>query len=205
MTFDGTARSYDLVADRYEREFGAELAGKPFDRDLLTRNFAALDGFVADVGSGPGQVATFVHGLGTATICVDLSPAMARLAVAGGHPAVAADLLALPLPDRSMVGVIALYSIIHVPRSATAAAVAELARVLAPGARVVIAAHEGEGETHVEEFLGVAAPFTATLFDLDELAGLVAAAGLEVEEAHRRLPYPQEHATNRLYVVGRAA
>ena len=50
---------YDLVAEHYATEFFAELARKPFDRQLLDEfaKSVAGQGKVCEFGCGPGQVA----------------------------------------------------------------------------------------------------------------------------------------------------
>jgi SAM-dependent methyltransferase len=200
MAWDQLRSSYDTVASTYEEHFVDELDAKPADRELLTAYAAATSDPVAEVGCGPGQVGALLRAEGRRVIGVDLSPAMARLAAARLDGSVAADMRALPLRAASVGGVVAFYSIIHVPRPQVNATVAELARPLRAGGRLLLSAHEGEGEMSNDNFLDSGAPFVATLFGLDELTGAAEAAGLRVVNTVRRPPYPHEHATVRLYL-----
>ncbi len=53
--------SYDSVAREYADEIYAELADKPFDRELLDRFAKRVgSGRVCDLGCGPGQIARYL-------------------------------------------------------------------------------------------------------------------------------------------------
>jgi SAM-dependent methyltransferase len=134
---------------------------------------------------------------------LDLSREMATLANKRLDAALVADMRALPFADSSLGGIVAFYSVIHLPRSEIAFAVAELGRALQPGGRALLAAHEGDGEVRHDTFLDEPVPVVATLFGLDELVAATRAAGLEVIDAFRRNPYPTESPTTRLYVEAR--
>jgi SAM-dependent methyltransferase len=191
--------SYERLAGRYEERFLDELDAKPRDRELLTAFAAACEDPVVELGCGPGQIGAFVAAHGRRVVGLDRSPAMARLAAARSDGALVADLRRPPLADAAVGGLLAFYSLIHVPRPEVPAAFAGLARVLRPGGRLLLSAHEGEDEYVVDEFLGEPVSFIATLFRLDELVDACHAAGLRVAVAERRPPYVDE-STTRLYV-----
>ncbi len=202
MRWEDLRSSYDVVAGRYEAAFGDELEGKPADRERLATFAAATpDGPVLDLGCGPGQVGA---ALGRTVLGIDLSPAMAQRARARLHAAAAGDLRALPVRTGSVTGVVAFYALIHLRREEQGRAWAEIGRVLRPGGRALVTAHEGEGTVGTDDFLGAGVPFVATLLTLDEMTAAATAAGLDVVTADRRDPYPAEHPTVRLAVeVGR--
>jgi SAM-dependent methyltransferase len=106
----------------------------------------------------------------------------------------------LPISDDVIGGLVAFYSVIHVRRRELGALLAEFRRVLKPGGRLLLSAHEGDGEIMADDFLGQPAPFVATCYGLSELSDAVRGAGLDLACAERRAPYPSEHATSRLYV-----
>ncbi len=201
------ADSYDAVAEEYAEKFLHELDGKPFDRARLDEFAAELAGAgrVVDLGCGPGHVAAYLAERGCDTLGIDLSPRMVAVA-ARLHPTLefrVGDMLGLALRDASIAGIAAFYSVIHVPRARVPVALAEMARVLAPGGRLVLAVHRGEGEMQADEFLGKSVRFEATLFEPDELAGLVENAGLVLGDVTARPPYAEESATERIYVRAR--
>ena len=135
---DATRRSYDAVASTYAALFGAELAGKPLDRALLAAFAETVSGPVADLGCGPGHVTAHLHGLGCAAFGVDLAPEMVAVA-RRAYPAVSftvGDMTRLDITSGSLGGIVAFYSVIHLPPDLLPVALAEFARVLAPGGQV---------------------------------------------------------------------
>jgi 2-polyprenyl-3-methyl-5-hydroxy-6-metoxy-1,4-benzoquinol methylase len=116
---ENTLISYDRVASVYAERIGDELAGKPLDRALLTSlaEEVGTSGPIADVGCGPGHVARYLHERGASVIGIDLSPEM--IAVAQRlHPGLLfqqGSMLSLATSDETWGGIVALYSIIHLP------------------------------------------------------------------------------------------
>jgi RimJ/RimL family protein N-acetyltransferase/SAM-dependent methyltransferase len=197
---EAVAAAYDAVAVEYEERFLDELAGKPRDRQLLDAFADAVSDPVLDVGSGPGQIGQYVRERGRLVTAVDKSREMSRLAAHRLRGAVTADLRALPVATASVGGILAFYSLIHLPRTELDGALTELRRVLRPRGRLLVSAHEGDGETEVHEFLGRAVQLGATFFTLDELVAAGTRARFEVLHAERRPPYMSEGSTVRLYV-----
>jgi ubiquinone/menaquinone biosynthesis C-methylase UbiE len=197
---DRVREAYDTVARAYEARFAAELNDKPRDRELLDAFADRVGDPILDVGSGPGQVGSYVRDRGRRVIALDLSHEMATLAARRLDDAVTADMRALPVAAGSAGGALAFYSLIHLPRAQVAAALDELYRVLRPGGRLLLSAHQGEGEVTVDEFLGAPVELTGTFFTLVELLEHAIAAGFEVTHAERRLPYPSEGNTIRLHL-----
>jgi SAM-dependent methyltransferase len=202
----GTVRtSYDAVAAAYAKAFFDELSRKPFDRALLDAFAAACPetGEVLDVGCGPGHVARYLSERSVTAAGIDLSPAMVELA-RRLNPDLefhAADMRALDSSSATLSGIVAFYSIIHIPRADVPLVLGEFRRVLAPDGRLLLSVHGGSGMVHRDEFLGHSVPFDATLFSLGEMVSLVELAGFWVEEARQRAPYDFEAATPRIYVL----
>src|SRR5436190_20396397 len=102
---------YDAVAREYAERFAGELAHKPLDRELLGRFASEVRGRgeVYDLGCGPGHTTAFLHALGARVRGLDLS---AGLVAEARHrnPGIdfgQGDMLALPLADASLAGVVA--------------------------------------------------------------------------------------------------
>ena len=200
MAWDSLRSSYDFVAEKYESRFSDELENKARDRELLESFASTVGDPVADIGSGPGQIGAFVRKRDRRVIGVDLSLGMARLAHVRLDAAVVADMRLLPFAPGSLGGLLAFYSVIHLQRTELDAALREFGRVLRSGGRVLFSAHEGQGGVELDTFLEEPVPFTATFFELDDLVRASEFAGLEVTMAERRMPYPSESRTVRLYV-----
>jgi trans-aconitate methyltransferase len=185
------------------------LAGKPFDRDLLDRFAAAVAGRgpVWDVGCGSaGHVTRYLADRGVQAAGADLSPGVVAQA-RRRQPDLSfqvADLRALPVPKGSLAGIVAFYSVIHLPRQQIPVALAEFRRALAPGGSLLVAMHGGAGELDTAQAFGHEARLRATLVSLAELVTATQDAGLAVDWRHERDPYPGEHPTPRLYLWARA-
>lgn len=189
---DPTSVAYDVVAASYADRFLDELDGKPRDRAVLDRFAAGIDGPVVDVGCGPGQIGAYVRGRRRPVFGADLTPAMARLATDRLDGAAVADVRALPFADGSLAGVLAFYSLIHLPIADRPAAFTELARVLRPGGHLLVATQEGEGELTGTELVGHAVSLRYAFYVVDDLVALAEGAGLETLTAERFEPYDDE-------------
>ena len=200
--------SYDRVAEEYARRIAGELHHKPLDRSLLDRFAARVRdrGPACDLGCGPGHVAAYLHARGVRMCGVDLSPQMLEQA-RRLHPDVEfreGDMTALDSPDAAWAGVIALYSLIHLPRPSVEPALREIRRVLQPSGVLLVGFHLGTETLHVEELWGHQVVLDFVMFQTEEMAGYLRAAGFEVEVMVERDPYPDvEVQTRRGYIVAR--
>ncbi len=204
--------TYDRVAGEYADRIFEELAGKPFDREILDR-FARMTlplGPVCDLGCGPGQIARHLHDgwheQGLESIGIDLSPAMIAEARRRSPDLrfEQGSMLALDLPDRSLGGIAAFYSIVNVPRADQPQAFAECWRVLVPGGLLLVAFHVGDETVHLEEWWEIAVSIDFYFFQPAEVAARLTEAGFTIEEQHVREPYPDvEHPTGRAYLLAR--
>jgi SAM-dependent methyltransferase len=201
--------SYEVVAKAYAAQFFDELSRKPFDRQLLDAFAADCEGrgTVLDIGCGPGHIARYLSERGANAAGVDFSPAMVDLArtLNPGMEFNTGDMHALEVADGSLAGVVAFYSVIHIPRPEVAGVLAGFRRALVQDGRLLLSVHGGTGSIHRDEFLGHPVPFEATLFSLGEIVSLVESAGFWVDEARQRRPYEFEHQTPRIYVGAHAA
>lgn len=205
---DRTRAGYDAVAVDYAAHFADELAAKPLDRALLGA-FAELvrgHGPVGDVGCGPGHVARYLHGCGLPVVGIDLSPAIVA-AARRLHPELAfqvGSMLALEIGDGAWGGLVAFYSVIHLPPRAVPQAFAEFHRVLRPSGRLLLAYHVGDEIRHLAEWWGHAVDLDFHFFVTDDVARWLEAARFVVEARVEREPYtPAEVATQRGYLLAR--
>jgi SAM-dependent methyltransferase len=201
-------RSDDSVASRYADEFVEELAYKPLDRALLTVLAAdvrrAGHGPIADLGGGPGHVASFLAGAGADVLALDLAPNMATIA---HHRlrlnAVAASLASLPLGCADLGGATAFYCLIHLDDDGLDAAAQELARVVALGGPVLAAFHAGEEVRHLDEWWDHAVDLDFRFLDACQVTDRLDHAGFTTEAVLVRASYPEETDTRRTYVLAR--
>jgi SAM-dependent methyltransferase len=208
QTSDHIRACYDAVAREYADRFAGELAYKPLDRELLRRFASEVRGRgqVYDLGCGPGQTTAFLHGCGIDVRGLDFSADQLREA-RRRHPGLQFDLgdmLALPLADSSLAGVVAFYAIVHLSPAGLRRALAEMSRVLQPGGRLLLAFHVGEGSVHVEEFLGRSVSLDFVFFTPQAVTGELVRAGFVAAEVVERDPYPDvEYPSRRAYLFAR--
>jgi SAM-dependent methyltransferase len=203
-----TQTSYDRIADEYVLRIFEELQHKALDRQLLDRFAASVRdvGLVCDMGCGPGHVARYLHERGVQVCGVDLSAEMvdrARRLI----PAVEfqqGDMMALDIPDETWVGIVAFYSLIHIPRTDMLHALDELRRVLRPGGGLLLSFHIGDDTLHLDDLWGHKVCVDFFFFRSAEMAGYLTSAGFEIEEIIEREPYPDvEHQSRRSYIFAR--
>jgi SAM-dependent methyltransferase len=206
--FNDVEGSYDRVAAEYALRIFGELEHKPLDRQLLDRFAERLKGPgpVCDLGCGPGHVARYLHERGVRVTGVDLSAEMVEQArrLNPGVDFQQGNMLSLDIEDRAWAGIAAFYSIIHVPRTEIAVALAEMKRVLRPGGVLLVAFHVGDETVHLDEWWGQPVSLDFRFFRPEELAGSLQEAGFDVEEIVEREPYPDvEHPSRRAYIFAR--
>jgi len=174
------------VTERVERDLVLELAGQLADRRLL------------DAGCGDGTYAIAAAERGASVTGIDIAEPMldaARQRAAEHHVDVRlerADVRSLPFDDESFDVVLAVTVLCFVGDAD--AAVREMARVLAPGGRLVV----GElsrfsvwaAWRRVRGWLGSRTWRHATFRSGKELAQLLRSAGLEVERVAGAVYYP---------------
>jgi SAM-dependent methyltransferase len=200
--------SYDRVADEYVQRIRDELQHKPLDRQLLAQFAGRVHGLgpVCDLGCGPGHVARYLHERGVPVQGIDLSPAMIAHA-RQLHPGIdftQGNMLALDVGDAVWGGIVAFYSLIHIPRADLSTVLRELKRVLRPGGVLLLAFHRGDDTIHLDEWWGQPVSLDTFFYRADEMQGYVQAAGFAVEEVIERPPYAQvEYPSHRVYLLAR--
>ena len=204
-----TRTAYDTVAADYAELLRDELANKPLDRALLA-TFAELvqaagGGPVADLGCGPGRITTHLADLGLDAFGIDLSPGMVQVA-RRTYPQLRFDvgsIAALDLPDGGLAGALAWYSVIHTPPERLPAVLTEFARVLRPGAPLLMAFQAGDERVHLQQGYGHDISLHVHRTDPDRLAELLGGAGLPVQTRVLREPEPPREKTRQAYLLAR--
>jgi SAM-dependent methyltransferase len=152
-----TRTSYDTDAFGYAEQVRGLLEASPYLRAGLAL-FAELvgdagGGLVADVGCGPGYVTDHLHHLGVDAFGIDLSPEMISIA-RRAYPDLRFEvgtMTDLDLADDSVTGVLAFWSVIHVPDHAVPGVFAQFHRVLRPGCPLLVGFHVGAETRHTSE------------------------------------------------------
>jgi SAM-dependent methyltransferase len=208
--FDASAvrAAYDVVAEDYAEAFADDLLKLSVDcevLDSLVQGFAARES-VLDLGCGPGQVGRYLAQRGLRVVGIDLALQMLLVARrrTGNRSLTCGDMRSIPFAARSFSGVVAFYSMHHLPRSELRTALAEIRRILRPAGFLVVATHLGESEAYSSRFLGHEIETVGgTLYGADELLGMLESESFVVEDVRYRDPLPHEHESRRIYVTAR--
>ncbi|MET8831370.1 methyltransferase domain-containing protein [Streptomyces sp. NPDC004610] len=183
------AITFDAIGAAYEDAFAAsEPHRRSLDR-LLER--LAPGSRVLDVGSGTGRpTAETLAAAGHDVRGIDISPVMVGIAArqVPGASFECADIRALPLPRARFDAVCVYFSLLQMTRAEQSDLIGRLAEALRPGGQLVLATIPLEVEDFEVVFLGQTV--RATSFSAEQVAALVAEAGLTVLEREEVLFTP---------------
>lgn len=171
-----TRRIYEERAAHYE----AARTPRWHDEAAALAN-RALDAPVVDLGSGPGWYTSL---LGPRPVALDVARSMVRRTreMAPHAPVVQADLLALPFRRASLGGGWARNTYVHLRAVDVPVALADLHRVLAPGAPVELTFFGGEREGR-DVFPGDDLPGRwFSTWHPDHLGDVMVGAGFDLDE-----------------------
>lgn len=135
------AREYATEKGLKGRRAAYRWSEGPDPRELVFQAVAeASPARVLEVGAGPGELSERIQReLGAEVVAVDISERMVELARARGVDAIVGDVQELPFPDGSVDCAVAAWMLYHVPD--VDRGIAELARVLRPGGRLIAVAN----------------------------------------------------------------
>jgi ubiquinone/menaquinone biosynthesis C-methylase UbiE len=148
MGLDATRAMYDTVAVAYG-ELVTGLNPESGLEGAMLHAFADRvrgTGRVLDAGCGTGRMTDWLASVGVVADGIDLSPGMIEVA-RRTYPTLSFEvgsMTALDVPDASLAGVLAWYSIIHTAPADLPALLTELARTLAPGGHLLLGWHVGD-------------------------------------------------------------
>jgi ubiquinone/menaquinone biosynthesis C-methylase UbiE len=172
--FEAHAAEWDAIRSLHVAETEVEAA-------ILRLLEGAAIGRLIDIGTGTGRMIELLGPAAQSALGVDRSPEMLRLArskLAQAGLATAelrqGDMYALPLPGEAADTVV-LHQVLHYAQQ-PAAAIAEAARLVASGGRLLIV----DFAPHEREELRAQNAHARLGFADDQIAGWFAAAGLEV-------------------------
>ena len=104
-----------------------------------------------------------------------------------------ASATALDLAPASLGGVLGWWSLFNLPRDLLPEVLAEFARVLVPGGRVLVGTHVGDEDVHRREaYGGIPVTWTTHQWRPEHLADILGGAGLEITAELRFPARPQQ-------------
>ncbi|CAL9390353.1 2-methoxy-6-polyprenyl-1,4-benzoquinol methylase, mitochondrial [Streptomyces sp. enrichment culture] len=190
---EDTRTSYDTVAESYADQTRNLLDETPVERTFLAK-FADLvhtngGGPVADMGCGTGRITAHLRQLGVDAFGIDLSPGMIKVA-RREHPDLRFELGSMAdfdLGDGSMAGLVAWYSLIHLPDNEISSVLTHFQRVLRPGGPLLLGFHVGDkSQLKTQGYGGHPMKIYVHRRQPGQMTSWLNAAGFNIE-AHRTL------------------
>ncbi|MER7006828.1 class I SAM-dependent methyltransferase [Dactylosporangium sp. NPDC000555] len=176
-------QAYASVAGLYIELFGTSERVHADDLAIIGRHLVGRSGTVLDLGCGPGHITGYLRSLGVDATGVDMVPefiAHARAAHPGGSYQLG-SIENLAVADHSISGILAWYSLIHLPPQDLDGVLAEFRRVLAPGGTLVLGLFDGDEVAAFDHKV-----VTAYRWPVDEFSQRLARAGFTEVERLRR-------------------
>lgn len=180
MTDRETVRAgYDALGRRYGDRRSVGAVERAFIERALAPCSAAPRSL--DAGCGPGPTLAELAGRGRA-VGLDFSReqlAIAATRVPGAEP-VRGDLAALPFDADRFDAVVSLGTLMHVPNAEQEDVLAEFARVLRPGGRLLVSDGEGEWAGETPDWLEAGVTMEWEMTGIDAVASAVDDLGFDV-------------------------
>ena len=172
--------TYAKIAQAYADAYFDGTDDLPFIEQLTSR--LAPGSRVLDVGCGPGQFSKLLGEQGFAVQGIDNSTEMLVIArqKVPGVKFQRMDMRHLEYPDSSFDGLLAAYSIIHIPTPELPGVLAEFRRVLRVGGLALFITQQGEPDQIVDDPLAAGVKIFVNFFSKDRLQRLLSPAGLTI-------------------------
>lgn len=187
-SYNAAAADYHAILKDYHRDDPFEIGALEYFTRLVE------DGPVGDLGCGTGRITTYLAGQGLDVFGVDLTPGMIEVA-RKEYPELrfeVGSLFGLDLKDGELAGALAWYSLVHTPREELPKAFAELFRVLRPGGVLVHGFKVGNGSRELKQAYGHDIDLEVYMYDVADVAELLAAAGFVEVARLTRAALPAE-------------
>ncbi len=146
-----TVDTYNTIAQPYSEKYFTDTSDFAHIESFISR--IKPHGSVLEIGCGAGQFSQYLISKGFSVIGIDLSDAMLTLAkehVPQGDFQTM-DMRSLSFPDSMFDGVIAPYSLIHIPDAEVTETLKGFSRVLTSQGRICLIVQQGDADHMVTE------------------------------------------------------
>lgn len=172
--------TYDKIADVYTQQYFNDLSDAPWIDKFL--HYLPPQAKILDVGCGPGEFTRYILDKNFDITGVDLSRAMidiARERVGKEYFAIM-DMCDLDYQPSTFDGLLAAYSLIHIPSSKVPHTLAGFYRILKPCGCLMIITQHGKPDRVVDEPLMAGEKMFINFFTGQRIASLLRAAGFTI-------------------------
>ncbi|WP_433389590.1 class I SAM-dependent methyltransferase [Micromonospora sp. KLBMP9576] len=187
-------QAYAAVADLYIGLFGTRQQVHPDDLAFIGRHLAGRPGAVLDLGCGPGHLTDHLRSLGVDATGIDMVPEFIAHAQAA-HPGGSYQLGSfqdLAVASHSIAGILAWFSLIHLPPQDLDGVLAGFRRAMAPAGKLVLGFFDGDDVAAFDHKV-----VTAYRWPVDEFSERLTGAGFAEVERLR----PPSDGTHRPYAA----
>src|SRR4029453_10575011 len=139
-------QAYASVAELYIEMFGTSQQVHADDLAFIGRHLSGRPGTVLDLGCGPGHITGYLRSTGVDATGIDMVPEFIAHAQAA-HPSGRYQLGSienLDVANHSIAGILAWYSLIHLPPQNLDGVLAEFRRAVGPPGTVVLGLFDGD-------------------------------------------------------------
>jgi SAM-dependent methyltransferase len=146
VNLEQVRQAYASVADLYIGLFGTSQQVHADDLAFIGRHLSSRPGTVLDLGCGPGHITGYLRSMGVDATGIDLVPEFIAHAKAA-HPSGKYQLGSmedLDVANQSIAGILAWYSLIHLPPQDLDGVLAEFRRAMAPAGTLVVGFFDGD-------------------------------------------------------------
>ncbi|WP_405109520.1 class I SAM-dependent methyltransferase [Micromonospora sp. NBC_01405] len=183
MNMAQVRQAYASVAELYIGLFGTSEQVHADDLAFIGRHLAGRPGTVLDLGCGPGHITGYLRSLGVDATGIDIVPEFIAHAQAA-HPSGRYQLGSmenLAVANHSIAGILAYYSLIHLPPQDLDGVLAEFRRALAPAGTLVLGFFDGDEVAAFDHKV-----VTAYRWPVDEFSARLTRAGFTEVERNQR-------------------
>lgn len=183
MDVSGVVEAYAARASEYVERFGDIASASEVDRDAILAWARGLTGPIVDVGSGPGQWTNFLTQHGFDARGIDPTPEFVASARSRypGTPFEQGSAEQLEAEDKTLGGILAWYSLIHMEPALIDIALTEFARALGPDGSLALGFFAGPALEPFEHAVS-----TAYYWPVELLSMRVTACGFNVTTTQAR-------------------
>jgi ubiquinone/menaquinone biosynthesis C-methylase UbiE len=174
--------TYVKIAQAYADEFFEDTVDLPFI-DMLV-DVLPEQAKVLDLGCGPGQFSKYLAEKGFQVDAIDVSDEMLAIAKTKvvGISFKKMDMRSLKFAGGTFDGVLAAYSIIHIPTAELPDVLDEIKRVLKPQGKVLFIVQRGEADQIMDEPLAEGEKIFMNFFTIERLNDLLTEADFKILE-----------------------
>jgi ubiquinone/menaquinone biosynthesis C-methylase UbiE len=176
-------QAYASVVDVYIGLFGTTQQVHADDLAFIGRHLSGRPGTVLDLGCGPGHITDYLRSSGVDATGIDMVPEFIAHAKAA-HPTgryQLGSMKSLDVESDSIAGILAWYSLIHVPPQDLDGVLAEFRRVMTPTGTLVVGFFDGDEVATFDHKV-----VTAYRWPVDKLSERLTRAGFTEVERQRR-------------------